>query len=159
MYLDPFSSSTDQCNRSMPLNRDSRHKQAYANEDEEDEDLSMLSDASSGPPHFHQGKDSSEETRGSERKKSKHRKKVKENKRKQQSFHLDDTASSPVLGYSKASHTTFSFENNIVHNNDKFMMEDDSGLSKVFSTTDFQGKSALRNHFGYFKPSMTGKAD
>lgn len=109
MYLDPFSSSTVQWNRSMPFDDDCQSKGAYVNEDEEDEDLSMLSDASSGPPNFHQDEDSSEETRYnstisiSESKKSKHKKKVKEHRRKQQNFHLDDTASSPVLSFSKAS--------------------------------------------------------
>ncbi|KAL3505113.1 hypothetical protein ACH5RR_034954 [Cinchona calisaya] len=159
MYLDPFSSSADQCNRSMSFHDNGRNKKVYMNEDEE-----MLSDASSGPPHSHQDQDSSEETRynntisGSEPKRGKHRKKVKEHRRKQKNFHLDDTASSPVLSFSKASHKTFLFENNIIHNNDKYSMEHDSGLSQGFSATDFQGKSVLRKHLGFLKTSMTRKA-
>ncbi|CAI9115871.1 OLC1v1016882C4 [Oldenlandia corymbosa var. corymbosa] len=107
MYLDPFSSSNVQWNRSMEYDNDFQSKGPnYVDEDEED--LSMLSDASSGPPHFHHDEDSSEETRYnstmtiSESKRSKNRMKVKEKKRNQPSYHhLDDTASSHVLSYSK----------------------------------------------------------
>lgn len=165
MYLDPFSSSADQCNRTMPFNDYSPGKGAYLNEDEEDEDLSMLSDASSGPPHIHQDEDSSEETRYassisvSEPKKSKHKKKPKQQREKQQNLHLDDTASSPVLSFSKASHRTL-FENNAAHNyDDDDLMEHHSCLSQGFSATHFKGKSVLSKHFGFFKPSITEKAD
>ncbi|XP_027093468.1 protein SOB FIVE-LIKE 5 [Coffea arabica] len=164
-YLDPFSSSADQCNRSLPFNDYSLGKGAYLYEDEEDEDLSMLSDASSGPPHIHQDEDSSEETRYasgisvSEPKKSKHKKKAKQQRKKQQNLHLDDTASSPVLSFSKASHGTF-FENNAALNyNDNYSTEHDSCLSQGFSATHFKGKSVLSKHFGFFKPSITEKDD
>ncbi|KAL3505047.1 hypothetical protein ACH5RR_034888 [Cinchona calisaya] len=110
MYLDQFSSSADQCNRSMPLDSDRRSKGTYAKEEEEDEDSSMLSDASSGLPHFHQNEDSSEEIRynctiisTSGPKNGKQSKKVKDHRNKQQNFHLDDTASSPFQSFSKAS--------------------------------------------------------
>ncbi|KAL3514429.1 hypothetical protein ACH5RR_027146 [Cinchona calisaya] len=164
MYLDPFPNSADQCNRKMPFDNYSHSKGAYVNEDEEDEDLSMLSDASSGPPHIHQDDGySSEETRYassilvSEPKKNKHRKKVKQQRKKQQNFHADDTASSSVLSFSKASHRTSFFENKAVHDN--YLIKHDSGLSQGFSATHFKGNSVMSKHLGFFNPSMTGKAD
>lgn len=77
-----------------------------AREEEEEEDLSMISDASSGPPLYHHVEDDQDQpycvkwhpsnsTSG---------KKVKEYGRNQQPSLLDDTASSPVLHCSKASH-------------------------------------------------------
>lgn len=78
-------------------------------EGDEEEDLSMISDASSGPPHYHEDDDqnycvnwypsTSHYTKESEKKK-----KVKEYGNNQQPSPLDDTASSPVLNCPKASH-------------------------------------------------------
>jgi hypothetical protein len=67
-------------------------------EDEQEEDLSMVSDASSGPPHYCED---GEFCCDKLAKKSKNKKKSREHGRSQQYSYLDDTASSPAL--SKAS--------------------------------------------------------
>ncbi|KAF9668466.1 hypothetical protein SADUNF_Sadunf14G0006500 [Salix dunnii] len=67
-------------------------------EDEQDEDLSMVSDASSGPPHC---REDDEFCCDKPARKSKNKKKSREHGRSQQYSYLDDTASSPAL--SKAS--------------------------------------------------------
>ncbi|GAA0158887.1 hypothetical protein Leryth_025267 [Lithospermum erythrorhizon] len=76
---------------------------------EEDEDMSMVSDASSAPPHLHEDDNCfvtneyisyiSDQTEG------KH-KKHKCGEREEQKSHLDDTASSPLTHSSKASYIT-----------------------------------------------------
>ncbi|XP_027092482.1 protein SOB FIVE-LIKE 5-like [Coffea arabica] len=155
MYFDQLSTSADQCNRSMPLGFDCRSKGVYVNEDDEDENSSMLSDASSGPPHFHQDEGSSEETRynstisASEVNKGKHKKKAKEHRKTQQNFHLDDTASSPAQSFSK---------NNALLTDDKYLIEHGSGISRGFSATQSKEKSVLRKHFGFLKPSHDRKS-
>lgn len=80
------------------------------NEDQEDEDLSMVSDASSGPPHLHENYGADPQCYGfasppqEDKKKSKQKIKTKETRMKQQhNLCLDDTASSPVLHFSQAS--------------------------------------------------------
>lgn len=153
MYLDQFSSSTDhQHNRSMPLDQyDYQSKGKYVNQEEDDEDLSMLSDASSGPPHFHQEEENSENNRyvtpnssaAYDSKKGKHKKKGKEHKGSQSvNFHLDDTASSPAFNFSKKN----------AYNNDNSMVYPHHS---AFSTTRLKGKSVL----GFFKPSTERKGD
>lgn len=77
--------------------------------EEEEEDLSMVSDASSRPPQYHEEDyqrdcvnwypSTSQCTNESEKKK-----KIKEYGRNQQPSPLDDTASSPVINCPKASH-------------------------------------------------------
>ncbi|KAL0322987.1 UNVERIFIED_CONTAM: hypothetical protein Sangu_1918000 [Sesamum angustifolium] len=111
MYLDQHSNSTDPYSRGYVQNYE--EKGVYVNyEDEEDEDLSMVSDASSGPPHFHEYENCGVDTQyygysppGSEdKKKTKQKSKRKETRTmKQQNLCLDDTASSPVYHFSQAS--------------------------------------------------------
>lgn len=167
MYLNQLSSSTDKYNRSIPVDGEYRRKGGNIYEDEEeDEDLSMLSDASSGPPHFQreeeeEEEDWSEEARytcnvsAAQQKMNKHRMKVKDQRRMQQNFHLDDTASSPVLSFPKASQKSIFHQNNVAFENGKSLMEHDSG----YSATHYKAKSVLKKRFGFFKPSRTGKAD
>ena len=69
-------------------------------EEEQEEDLSMVSDASSGPPHY--GEDGGYGCDKLERK-SQSKKKSKEYGRSQQHSYLDDTASSPALGKASSS--------------------------------------------------------
>ncbi|CAK7347408.1 unnamed protein product [Dovyalis caffra] len=64
-------------------------------EGEQEEDLSMVSDASSGPPHY---REDDEYCCDKLAKKSKNKRKSKEYGRSQQHSYLDDTASSPALG-------------------------------------------------------------
>ncbi|GAA0150272.1 hypothetical protein LIER_09250 [Lithospermum erythrorhizon] len=80
VYFDQFSESSYQYNRN------------YSRKVEEDEDLSMVSDASSAPPHFH------EEVNCFYRPPEP----VKEKRKgKEQHSHLDDTATSPLVNYYK----------------------------------------------------------
>jgi|UniRef100_A0A2N9EDS1 hypothetical protein len=76
---------------------------------QEEEDLSLVSDASSGPSYYHEddedqcfqdnGCSFNSELAG----KSKKKKKAKEHSRHGRQSNLDDTASSPALSYPKAS--------------------------------------------------------
>lgn len=85
---------------------DKRDKKAK-NEEAEEEDLSMVSDASSGPPHLPDAQDNGSFYSASKAaklcKRSKKRQKVKENQHL--SSFLDDTASSSVFDFSMVSLT------------------------------------------------------
>ncbi|XP_059281150.1 protein SOB FIVE-LIKE 5-like [Lycium ferocissimum] len=108
MYLDQLSNSRDQYNRRDNTNH-SIYKTEYVDEEnQEDEDMSMVSDASSGPPHFHEQYCVDENgyifyPSASENTKAKEKKKIKEQKGKNQNLYLDDTASSPFSNSPKAS--------------------------------------------------------
>ncbi|KAM7520926.1 hypothetical protein LguiB_019888 [Lonicera macranthoides] len=153
MYLDQSSNSE---NNRYPRSGEDYYRSREENvgedeeeeeEEEENEDLSMVSDASSGPRHFLE-----DEVNGyfsyaplpSENTKSTKNKEIKERRGKKQSSYLDDTASSPVLGFSKK---------NVGLSNDQASMEHDT---QGFSATHFKEKSALRKHFGLKKPSVPG---
>ena len=83
---------------------------------EDEEDLSMVSDASSGPRHYCEDYEECLDEKGSfcsapaapepTKKSSKNKKKIKEYGSNQQHSYLDDTASSPVISFSKASSTS-----------------------------------------------------
>lgn len=124
------------------------------NDDDGEEDLSMVSDASSGPPHFHQEDDEQSDSRSSRynnncystafeksskksdkrsKKSSKEHKKVS-SKHQHLQYHLDDTASSPTIIHSKmyaASPSTMEF-------------------SQSMSGTHYQGNSSFSNHYDAF---------
>ncbi|KAM3199950.1 protein SOB FIVE-LIKE 5 [Capsicum annuum] len=139
MYLDEFSYSSDQYNGVKGTSiYDSRGKSAYA-----DEDLSMVSDASSGPPHnFHEDK----EFYCEENTKVNQRRKIKEQSGKKQNLYLDDTASSPVPNFQK--------DNTSFYNDTTTYMEQVAGYSGTYS----KGKSVMGKHFGFLKTSVNGKA-
>ncbi|OVA03967.1 hypothetical protein BVC80_459g7 [Macleaya cordata] len=109
MYLDNSSVSDYPC-KSGQFGEEYEQKIAK-DENEAEEDLSMVSDASSGPPHFHEHEDYCNEN-GSfcspssvvkSLKKSNKRQKIKQQQQQQQYFSLmDDTASSPIYSFSKA---------------------------------------------------------
>lgn len=86
-----------------------KDKQTKKLEEAEEEDLSMVSDASSGPPHLHlpdaqdNGSFYSASKAAKLGKKSKKRQKVKENQHLPSL--LDDTASSPVFDFSMVTFT------------------------------------------------------
>ncbi|XP_075483856.1 protein SOB FIVE-LIKE 5-like [Primulina tabacum] len=112
VYLDQTSNSTDKYTRVLVKNE---------NPDQEDEDLSMVSDASSGPPQFQEyenyagsGKnlqlfhgyyDQSPMPENKKKSKQNNKSKAKELMRvkKQENFCLDDTATSPLPHFAKAS--------------------------------------------------------
>nr|XP_017241783.1 PREDICTED: uncharacterized protein LOC108214343 isoform X1 [Daucus carota subsp. sativus] len=140
-YLDHTSATTayqyDQNQwRSIGLNVDQQNP--------ETEDLSMVSDASSGPRCMQDGDRSSAyfsaSASGLEQVKKKQKSKVKD--KKLQDTHLVDTASSPVAK-NKFGHST----------NQASMMQNQSS-----SATQQKGKSGLRKHFGFLKSSVSGKA-
>uniref|UniRef100_A0A5B7CAE5 Uncharacterized protein n=1 Tax=Davidia involucrata TaxID=16924 RepID=A0A5B7CAE5_DAVIN len=144
-YLDHSSNSADQFHKfgGGIVDEDYRSKVAYDND--EDEDLSMVSDASSGPPHFHEDYTSSASEQA---KKIKKKHKIKEHRGKQQHSYLDDTASSPVLSFSKK---------NVALSSNEASMDHVLGFSQGFSATHFKGKSAFRKHFGFLQSSVPEK--
>ncbi|XP_021729817.1 uncharacterized protein LOC110696783 isoform X2 [Chenopodium quinoa] len=89
------------------------------NDDDGVEDLSMVSDASSGPPHFlHQEVDQQSYSRKSSKKSDKRSKKSSKEHKKvasKQQHHLDDTASSPGITHSKIydNSSTMDFSENL----------------------------------------------
>ncbi|XP_055814801.1 protein SOB FIVE-LIKE 5-like isoform X2 [Solanum dulcamara] len=118
-------------------------------EETEEEDLSMVSDASSGPPNFHQ-----EEEYGHNIINGSHyyapitnpkRQKAKDKKQKQISV-LDDTASSPIFDFSNNNFSS-------INNNTK-SVENVLDFSQGYSTTHFQGRSTYQEHYGYFQSSL-----
>ncbi|KAK3029777.1 hypothetical protein RJ639_038219 [Escallonia herrerae] len=120
MYLDQSSNSGDRYRRTG--GEGGRTKGRNGNVGEEDEDLSMVSDASSGPRHFQEDDQDYCFDHGGyfggQAKKGKQKKKVKESRGKQQNACLDDTASSPILDTSKANafrfpHTIPSYHGNL----------------------------------------------
>ncbi|GKV20050.1 hypothetical protein SLEP1_g30225 [Rubroshorea leprosula] len=117
---------------------------------EDEEDLSMVSDASSGPRHYcEDDEDCNEENRyvfpapsaSESAKKSKNKKKIREN---QQHCSLDDTASSPTLSLSKK-------------NLKKEASMDVFDFSQDCSATQNKGKSGLRKKLGFLQSSFAGK--
>ncbi|PON91141.1 hypothetical protein TorRG33x02_131720 [Trema orientale] len=146
LYLDEsYISETDK------FKRDHREEDGDYEKEEEEEDLSMVSDASSGPPHYHEDdhEDCSsfssswayKSANKDKNKKTKMKTKLKEKCRDEEHHScLDDTASSPkksTLSKSKAS------------------MENVLGYSQGFSTTHFKGESALEKHFGLYQSPVT----
>nr|GMD88948.1 GTP pyrophosphokinase [Ipomoea batatas]GMD91379.1 GTP pyrophosphokinase [Ipomoea batatas] len=146
MYLDQHTNySADQYNSNATGAGVYGGKVAFSGEDE---DLSMVSDASSGPPHFHDVDECYVQSdyvcysSAFELRKGKQKKKKSEEQRggKNQSYYLDDTASSPT--------TNFPMENASLYN-DRPSKEHVPGISE----THFKGKSVLGKHFGFLKSS------
>ncbi|XWS25498.1 hypothetical protein CRYUN_Cryun27aG0073200 [Craigia yunnanensis] len=122
----------------------------------DDEDLSMVSDASSGPRHYCEDYEECLDENGSfcsapaapepAKKSSKNKKKIKEHGSNQQHSYLDDTASSPVISLSKK-------------NCKKEASVDLLDFSQGFSGTHFKGKSAFQKKFGFLKSGKAGSKD
>ncbi|PIN11599.1 hypothetical protein CDL12_15784 [Handroanthus impetiginosus] len=101
MYLDQMSESTDPYKRRGFVQV--KEGAQYVNQDQEDEDLSMVSDASSGPP------------RGISVSEDKKKSKTKEKGvKKKQSLCLDDTATSPNYHISQGN-VGASEQHNVLH--------------------------------------------
>ncbi|KAK7405846.1 hypothetical protein VNO78_07456 [Psophocarpus tetragonolobus] len=118
-------------------------------EEAEEEDLSMVSDASSGPPHLPDAQDNERFYSPSKaaklgNKRSKKRQKVKENQHLP-SF-LDDTASSPVFDFSM---------NNVTATNQQTSTESMLDYSQGFSATYYEERSSLQDPFGFLQPSLS----
>ncbi|XP_028796059.1 uncharacterized protein LOC114751573 isoform X2 [Neltuma alba] len=120
-------------------------KEARLEEEEEEEGLSMVSDASSGPPHYHDEVDKY----SSHPSTSLPKKKVRECGRRnlQQASHLDDTASSPV----------YSFPTKKVSFTGKGAAENAMALSQGFSATRLKANPQFQKHFNLLECSSSGK--
>ncbi|XP_058080888.1 protein SOB FIVE-LIKE 5-like [Magnolia sinica] len=126
-------------------------------EGEDEMDPSMVSDASSGPPHFLQDDDDEDHEFCFDGdgcfcspalicKSGKRRRAERRVEEEDPSSFLDDTASSHV----------FSFSNNCfnINTNQISSMEDVLDFSMGFSTTHFNGKTALQKHCGFLETSL-----
>ncbi|CAL5195148.1 unnamed protein product [Lathyrus oleraceus] len=135
LYLDHSFHTSSQSH--TPSLDQTKHKMVQY---DEEEDSSMVSDASSGPPHH----DYSPSNPAKLAKRSKKRQKVKENNIQQ---HLDDTASSPL----------FDNSNVVTINNQQTTSTIESALdySQGFSATYFEERSSLQDHFGFLQSSLS----
>ncbi|XP_027365848.1 uncharacterized protein LOC113872468 [Abrus precatorius] len=133
-------------------------------ENSREEDLSMISDASSGPPHFPDDEPYfNEEVNGCFYSASKavklpksgtKRQRVKVNPHNEDqhlpSF-LHDTASSHVFNFSPES-----FENNVTGSNPQTSIGSMLDYSQGFSATYFEGRSSFQEeHFGFLQSSLS----
>ncbi|KAK9165359.1 hypothetical protein Scep_000550 [Stephania cephalantha] len=132
-------------------------------EEEVEEDLSMVSDASSGPPHLNEydqdycdeyGYFSTPSAATALARKSDKRQKMKISTpaQRHQSL-LDDTASS-TFNFSKARKHLFLRNQNQI--NQQASREHTLDISQGFSATHYKGRSAFQNHFGYLQTTMPG---
>ncbi|KAJ8548151.1 hypothetical protein K7X08_021387 [Anisodus acutangulus] len=120
----------------------------FAKREQEEEDLSMVSDASSGPPHFCE-----EENYGQNNgsfffdapinvtlpKSNPKRHKAKE---KQQPSALDDTASFPIFDFNS---------NKFTMTNDTASVDNVLYFPQGHSTTHFQRRSTYQEQYGFFQ--------
>uniref|UniRef100_A0A2P2JEN1 Uncharacterized protein LOC105107600 n=1 Tax=Rhizophora mucronata TaxID=61149 RepID=A0A2P2JEN1_RHIMU len=109
----------------------------YAILEDEEEDLSMVSDASSGPPHYYE--DCYEQLE-----RSKNKEKSIEKNRSQEHPYLEDTASSHVFSQKV--------------NKKEASLDHVPEFSQGFSATHFKGKSALKKHLGFLQSSFAEKS-
>ncbi|XP_010939021.1 protein SOB FIVE-LIKE 5 isoform X2 [Elaeis guineensis] len=136
--------------------------------EEEEEDLSMVSDASSGPPHFPEEDENHYYSHPNTcyngngclfyastlptasaaplANNGGKRRRVEGKEQRESSSPLDDTASSPLFSFPN---TSF----NATSNNVKPSMENVLEFSCGFSATHFKGKSALHKQMGYLHSS------
>ncbi|CAI9757884.1 unnamed protein product [Fraxinus pennsylvanica] len=143
VYFDQFSNCTGRHNLGFgrPVDEYYPKGSAYANEDTEGKDLSMVSDASSGPPVFNEYHESAD----GRQKKSKQKKKAKA----QQNFHLDDTASSPFFHFT---------QDNVGSFNNHTAKEYVPYFSQESSAANFEGESTRKKHLNFLKSSMKEKS-
>ncbi|XAR61975.1 hypothetical protein NMG60_11016538 [Bertholletia excelsa] len=156
-YLDQSLYSADRSGASI-FTENYRYKaerlEDYEGDEDEDEGLSMVSDASSGPPHFNEDEDycceigylvpGSSVSQVSERNKKNKKKKIKEQRVKTEHSYLEDTASSPIKNHPALPRSRASMDHPL-------------GLSQGFSTTHLKGKSSLQKRFGFFRSSVPGQ--
>ncbi|KAI3809900.1 hypothetical protein L1987_19503 [Smallanthus sonchifolius] len=117
-------------------------KDSFTHEVDDEEDMSMVSDASSGPQHFPEQEDECFKfnnnggvyTNGK-------RKKIPKEPKLQKDF-LDDTASSPFFNFSNNNRTVASKKASVVEN-------EIIDYSQGYSTTYFKGESTFQDHFGF----------
>ncbi|WOH14032.1 hypothetical protein DCAR_0933548 [Daucus carota subsp. sativus] len=125
----------------------------YITEDHDEEDSSMVSDASSGPPHIcddgnffiYPPNDVMFPEKNGQRKKNHDLRRKKD--QEQVSF-LDDTASSPIFNLST---------NNLASSNVETSTETMLSFSQGHSSTQFEGKSRFQGHYGCGKSPASGE--
>ncbi|CAL5204801.1 unnamed protein product [Lathyrus oleraceus] len=143
-YLNHSSFSAKHFNSRSVDYEDYQGKGVTMEEQDEEEDLSMVSDASSGPPHYHVEEDYQQNycvnwNHSSSSKESK--KKVNDYGRKsQQSSPLDDTASSHVLNYPKKK-ISFSVNGAVENNNNTIDFSPCFSATRTKRKTKFQKRS------------------
>ncbi|XP_020682519.1 uncharacterized protein LOC110099649 [Dendrobium catenatum] len=129
--------------------------------EDEEEDLSMLSDASSGPPHGTEetcikfyycsndrdlGLSAFARNGVSKRRKAEEKNLQKQRRLQEHSSFLDDTASSPLLCFSEATSSISSSSRN-------HLVDDVLELSCGFSANHCKKEAALKNHIGNYLQS------
>ncbi|KAA8536286.1 hypothetical protein F0562_028764 [Nyssa sinensis] len=136
-----------------------REQNMRMKDEDEEENLSMVSDASSGPPHFHEDENYGNDDNGcfyqspinaTMPKNGGKKEEIKANRRQkvqEQSSFLEDTASSPIFNFSNNKYTP---------SNNKDSMENILDFSPGYSGTHFEGRSAFHDHFGFYQSSLSG---
>ncbi|XP_057464813.1 protein SOB FIVE-LIKE 5-like [Actinidia eriantha] len=155
LYLDPSFLSPRPSHSHDFVNY--RAKNRVPKDEDEEEDMSMVSDASSGPQIFHENeyygnaaidatllKNSVKKKKKSKNKGSRSRKVEEE---KEDPSLLDDTASSPFFNFS---------QNNYRVSNNQASMEGILGFSQGCSVTHVEGSSEFHEPFGFFQSSLSG---
>ncbi|XP_038996023.1 uncharacterized protein LOC120120460 isoform X1 [Hibiscus syriacus] len=127
----------------------------------------MVSDASSGPPHFYEDDgyfnddDHHHYTAPKVATLNKNGGKRHRNKEQQLPSLHDDTASSPLINFSKnnfshTNNTQASMEESAFHYPQGFSATHAFHYPQGFSATHFQGGPAFQDHFGFLQPSPSG---
>ncbi|PIA29406.1 hypothetical protein AQUCO_06000049v1 [Aquilegia coerulea] len=132
-------------------------------EEEDEEDLSMVSDASSGPPHCHEDEEfcdengcfsSSVSSATALAKKTNKRQKIKSPtknlQQQQQQYHsvLDDTASSAIFSFSKS---------NVTLTKQQASRDNVIDFSQGFSATQFNERYTFQRNPDFLQSSLPGK--
>ncbi|KAK4284465.1 hypothetical protein QN277_001294 [Acacia crassicarpa] len=156
MYLEQSFLNQNGSHRENRFYGECKEKRVQDEEEAMEEDLSMVSDASSGPPHFPDDEAYFNEVNNGcfyppmSSKSAKLEKTGKERKKVRENQHLtsvlDDTASSPVYDFSK---------NNVTITNQRGSTQSMLDYSQGFSATYFEDRSSVPDHFGYLQSSIS----
>lgn len=152
-YLDQSSLSENYFQRRGGVVDECEGKGGARMEEESEEDLSMVSDASSGPPHYDNEYycENWYSSLSSTTKEHQKKKKVKEYGRSQQPSLLDDTASSSLFNCPKESHKKQdSFSGNGA-------VESALDFSQCVSATRIKRKTKFQKHFSFLERPIAGK--
>ncbi|XP_057493377.1 protein SOB FIVE-LIKE 5-like [Actinidia eriantha] len=153
-FLSPYPSHSHDFVNYRGKNRDPK-------DEDEEEDLSMVSDASSGPQIFHENEFYGNADNGflshaaidATLLKNSANKKMKKNrgnrirKVEEDPSFLDDTASSPIFNFSQS---------NFKVSNNQASMEGILDFSQGCSATHVEGSSEFHEPFGFFQSSLPG---
>ncbi|OIV91147.1 hypothetical protein TanjilG_30369 [Lupinus angustifolius] len=124
-------------------------------EDYDEEDMSMVSDASSGPPQFPYDEAylNEQEYNGAFYAESKVVKLAKNGKKKQK---VKENQNLPCFLHDTASSCVFDFSiNEVAVNNQQSSTESMQDYSQGFSSNYFKGRSTFHQHLGFIQPSLS----